>query len=140
MSNASKYLQLYQYSYNSLMCTESGPGHLISVGMVFSLPAAPGPGGCAPKGLVKQKMRTKMANIILEKITCTNFIKAFLSTHSLSNKYSPGVHSGPDFKLWWSGSPYILFVNSSKLSHHVPAVAASPGQQLSRWTMIFTSL
>jgi len=78
--------------------------------MVYSLAAAPGPGGRAPKGLVKQKPRTKMTNIVLDNITRADFIKAFLATHNLSDKYSPGVHSGPDFKLWWSGLPYVLFL------------------------------
>ncbi|KIJ96371.1 hypothetical protein K443DRAFT_107389, partial [Laccaria amethystina LaAM-08-1] len=85
--------------------SSASAGHLISVGMVFSLAPVPGPGGRAPKGLVKQKPRTKMTNIVLDKISRSDFIKAFLATHNLSDKYSPGVHSGPDFKLWWSGSP-----------------------------------
>ena len=101
--------------------------------MVYSLAAAPGPGGRAPKGLVKQKPKTKMTNIVLDKITRTDFIKAFLATHNLSDKYSPGVHSGPDFKLWWSGSPYVLFL-ILKSSPHLFAVVANPGQQLSRQT------
>jgi len=91
-------------------CSQTGPGHLISVGMVYSLPVVPGPGGHVAKGLVKQKPKTKMTNVILNKIICTNFIKAFLTTHNLSEKYSPGVHSGPDFKLWWLGLPYVLFL------------------------------
>ena len=101
--------------------------------MVYSIAAAPGPGGHAPKGLVKQKPKTKMTNIVLDKITHADFIKAFLATHNLSDKYSPGVHSGPDFKLWWSGSPYVLFF-ILKLSPHLFAVVENPGQQLSRQT------
>ena len=101
--------------------------------MVYSVAAAPGPGGRAPKGLVKQKPKTKMTNIVLDKITRADFIKAFLATHNLSDKYSPGVHSGPDFKLWWSGSPYVLFL-ILKSSPHLFAVVANPGQQLSRQT------
>ncbi|KIJ94158.1 hypothetical protein K443DRAFT_110911, partial [Laccaria amethystina LaAM-08-1] len=85
--------------------SNASPGHLISVGMVYALAAAPSASGRAPKGLVKQKQKTKMTNIVLDQITRTDFIKAFLATHNLSDKYSPGVHSGPDFKLWWSGSP-----------------------------------
>ena len=100
--------------------------------MVYSIAAAPGPGGRAPKGLVKQKPKTKMTNIVLDKITRANFIKAFLATHNLSDKYSPRVHSGPDFKLW-SGSPYVLFF-VLKLSPHLFAVVENPGQQLSRQT------
>ncbi|EDR02051.1 uncharacterized protein LACBIDRAFT_332644 [Laccaria bicolor S238N-H82] len=84
--------------------SSTSPGHLISVGMVYSLAAAPGPGGRASKGLVKQKPTMKMTKLVLDKITCADFIKAFLATHNMSDKYSPGVHSGPDFKLWWSGS------------------------------------
>ena len=77
--------------------------------MVYALAVAPGAGGHAPKGLVKQKPKTKMTNIVLDQITHTDFIKAFLATHNLSDKYSPGVHSGPDFKLSWLGSPYVVF-------------------------------
>ena len=102
--------------------------------MVYSVAAAPGPGGRAPKGLVKQKPKTKMTNIVLDKITRADFIKAFLATHNLSDKYSPGVHSGPDFKLWWSGSPYVFFL-ILKSSPHLFAVVANLGQQLSRQTM-----
>jgi hypothetical protein len=45
--------------------------------------------------------------VVLENITRTAFIAAFLSVHGLSEQFSPGVHSGPAFKLYWTGSVYV---------------------------------
>ncbi|KAF8835086.1 hypothetical protein BDN67DRAFT_992531 [Paxillus ammoniavirescens] len=38
------------------------------------------------------------------KISRTDFIKAFLRVHDLADQYNPGIHFGPQFKLWWTGS------------------------------------
>ena len=78
-------------------------GHVVNITLLYSEPVqAPGPRGkpAAPK---KGKI-TKMDNIVMEAITRADFIKAFLRTHDLYDKYAPGVHSGPDFKFWWTGS------------------------------------
>ncbi|KAG5634501.1 hypothetical protein H0H81_001715, partial [Sphagnurus paluster] len=37
-------------------------------------------------------------------MTHTDFIKAFLAVHDIADKYSPGVASGPDFKMSYTGS------------------------------------
>ena len=80
-------------------------GHIVNVTLIYMALAAPtiGRGKAAPK---KAKM-TKMDNIALESITCIDFIKAFLATHALADTFSPGTHSGLDFKLWWTGMRYV---------------------------------
>lgn len=40
-------------------------------------------------------------------ISRVDFIKNVLDIHELGQAFAPGVHSGPDLKLWWTGSPYI---------------------------------
>ncbi|TFY76970.1 hypothetical protein EWM64_g7043 [Hericium alpestre] len=47
---------------------------------------------------------TKFEYIKMDSISRVDFVKAFLRVHDLDNQYSPSVHAGPDFKLWWTGS------------------------------------
>ncbi|KAG1842365.1 hypothetical protein DFJ58DRAFT_732046 [Suillus subalutaceus] len=55
--------------------------------------------------LVVKKFKTvKSDHIVLEDITWTTFIQKFLAIYELADQYSPGVHSGPGFKLSWTGS------------------------------------
>jgi len=65
----------------------------------------------APAGhgkLVSKKTKImKMDTISLESITQVEFIKAILAIHNLSNKFTPGVHSGPNIKVWWTGVRYV---------------------------------
>lgn len=56
------------------------------------------------KAAPKKLKLTKMDTIQLRGISRVNFIEAFLKIHALSDNYSPGVHSGPSFKVWWTGS------------------------------------
>ncbi|KAG6846921.1 hypothetical protein H0H93_011079 [Arthromyces matolae] len=44
-----------------------------------------------------------MVDIKMENISRTEFIKQFLSVFNLATHFSPGVHSGPDFKFWFTG-------------------------------------
>ncbi|KIK05387.1 hypothetical protein K443DRAFT_3876 [Laccaria amethystina LaAM-08-1] len=89
---------------NSIETATVAPaGHLINVTHLYSkLPPVQGP--CTRPAAPKKGKITKLDNIILEGTTCVNFIKAFFRAHNINDQYSPGVHSGPDFKLWWSSS------------------------------------
>ena len=78
-------------------------GHLVNVTLLYSEPL-PAPGPRAKVAAPKKGRITKLDNIVLEATTRVDFIKAFFRTHNVDDKYSPGVHSGPDFKFWWSGS------------------------------------
>jgi len=63
-----------------------------------------GPVGRGAKLVTKKAKITKSGYIILDGISRTDFVTAFLSVHGLSEQYSPGVHSGPAFKIHWTGS------------------------------------
>ncbi|KAF8834082.1 hypothetical protein BDN67DRAFT_1016881 [Paxillus ammoniavirescens] len=56
------------------------------------------------KPTVKKLHTTKSDQIPIEDINRVDFVKAFLRIHELTDQYSPGVHFGPQFKLWWTGS------------------------------------
>lgn len=78
-------------------------GHLVSVLMFFNSQVT-GPLSRGSKLITKKSKVTKSGHISLEGISRTNFITSFLSVHGLSDQYSPGVHSGPAFKFFWTGS------------------------------------
>jgi len=78
-------------------------GHLVNVSLLYSEPL-PALGPRNRVAAAKKGKITKMDNIVLEATTHVNFIKAFFRTHNINDKYSPGIHSRPDFKFWWSGS------------------------------------
>ncbi|KAF8062512.1 hypothetical protein FPV67DRAFT_1672970 [Lyophyllum atratum] len=73
---------------------------LVAITMAFSIPGIASAQN--PKPAPKRDRITKGASIVLDGITRMDFIKAFLAAHNLDALYSPGVHSGPDFKIWWS--------------------------------------
>ncbi|KAG6836198.1 hypothetical protein H0H93_010421 [Arthromyces matolae] len=85
---------------NKTAIDEPPAGFLVSVTMIFSAPAAPNARG---RSGVKKEKSVKMERIKIDGITRTDFIKEFLRIHSLSDHYSPGVHSGPQFRIWWTG-------------------------------------
>jgi hypothetical protein len=73
--------------------------------MLFASPDKTYGAGGVAKLTMKAKKTSKSDHIILESITRTEFVRAYLGVHDLGDQYSPGVHSGPSFKLWWAGSP-----------------------------------
>jgi hypothetical protein len=81
-------------------------GHMVSALMNFSSQVA-GPASRGSKLVMKRIKLTKSDHIILEGMTRCEFIQAFLTIHKLDDKFSPGVHSGPPFKLHWSRSTYV---------------------------------
>jgi len=80
-------------------------GHLVYVTMT-SLELEKGNGGRSHKAIIKKKSSTKFGfiNLIESQITRGAFIAQFLTIHELADQFSPGVHNGPPFKLWWTGS------------------------------------
>ena len=97
------------YTIISLIFIPDGPpinGHLINVTHIFTAmePMAARNLKAAPK----KKQTTMLGHIALKTITCVDFIKAFLAIHSLHTQYAPGVHSGPTFKLSWTGSTCVI--------------------------------
>ncbi|KAG1747748.1 uncharacterized protein EDB91DRAFT_1235773 [Suillus paluster] len=88
-------------------------GHLVSILMNFSLQAQ-GPVTCGSKVVKKKSKLIKSDYIVLKGITHVDFITAYLSIHGLSDQFSPGVHSGPPFKLYWTGSAKFLDASGGK--------------------------
>ena len=81
---------------------EPPSSHLVSIKMFFTTQVA-GPAVHVSK-LVTKKSQVIKAECIFEGISRTAFITAFLAVHGLSDQYSPGVHSGPAFKFFWTRS------------------------------------
>ncbi|KAG1732927.1 uncharacterized protein EDB91DRAFT_1057805 [Suillus paluster] len=84
----------------------SGPsdhsGHLVSATMLFSAPKKAS--GICGKIAMKKTRMIKTDHVRIDTITRVDFIQAFLRIHELSDQYSPGAHTGPKFKIWWTGS------------------------------------
>jgi len=78
---------------------------MVSVMMVFTVPER-GP-GLRAKSIMKKHQNIKFDNMKVATLDCVAFIGEFLCVHELSDQYSPGVHNGPPFKMWWMGSRYI---------------------------------
>ena len=74
--------------------------------MLFNVQVA-GPAGHGSKLVTKRLKLTISKIIVLEDISRTDFIATFLVVHGLSEQYHPGVHSGPAFKLFWTGLGYV---------------------------------
>ena len=64
----------------------------MSVLMLFNVQVA-GPAGHGSKLVTKRSKLTISETIVLEDISRTDFIAAFLVVHGLSEQYRPGVHS-----------------------------------------------
>jgi hypothetical protein len=82
-------------------------GHMVSALMHFSSQVA-GPASRGSKLVVRRAKLTKSDHILLEGATRCEFIKAFLVIHDLADRFSPGIHFGPPFKMYWTGSMYVI--------------------------------
>ena len=82
----------------------------MSVLMLFNVQVA-GPADRRSKLVTKRSKLTIFKTIVLEDISRTDFIATFLVVHGLSEQYRPGVHSGPAFKLFWTGSVYVYLLS-----------------------------
>ena len=86
-----------------------GLRHLVNITHLFT-PTEP-QAGVVPnrnmKAVPKKKKTTMLGYINFEAIIQVEFIKAFLMIHFLHAHFAPGIHSGPEFRLSWTGSAYI---------------------------------
>ena len=70
--------------------------------MMQSIPEKSGTGRA--KIVIKKGRIIKSDHIKLVEMGRAEFIKAWLKIHELDEQFSPGIHSGPNFKMWWTGS------------------------------------
>lgn len=66
-----------------------------------------GPPSRGSKVVTKPVHLTKMVRVELQGISRAAFIHVFLTAHGLGDDYAAGPHSGPNFKMWWTGIPYV---------------------------------
>lgn len=64
--------------------------------------------GCGSKIATKCSKLVCSDYIQIEGTIRPDFIRSFLGVHDLSDQFSPGVYSGPTFRLHWTGSTYML--------------------------------
>ncbi|KIM82708.1 hypothetical protein PILCRDRAFT_7620 [Piloderma croceum F 1598] len=76
-------------------------GHMASALMHISSQVA-GPASHSSKLVVRRAKLTKSDHIILEDATHCDFIKGFPVIHNLADKFNPGIHFGPLFKMYWT--------------------------------------
>lgn len=62
------------------------------------------PSGRSTKPTLKKTRVQKLASIRVTALTRVDFVKELLRAHELQDEYSAGVHVGPGFKMWWTGS------------------------------------
>ncbi|KAI8996315.1 hypothetical protein BD414DRAFT_408305, partial [Trametes punicea] len=77
-------------------------GHLVSVTVTFS--STEKAAGRTNRTVLKKHKNTKSDYVILEGISCASFVKKLLAIRGLANDFAPGIHLGPAFKLWYTGS------------------------------------
>jgi hypothetical protein len=82
-------------------------GHLTTVTMMYSA-LDKVPVSHKAKMTLKKQKETKFEYIVVEGTNCTTFIECFLTVFNLVTVYSPGIHSGPAFKMWYTSSRYVL--------------------------------
>lgn len=82
-------------------------GHLVSITMHYSAQLQ-GPASRGSKVVSKRSKLVRSDHIRLRDINRPKFIRAFLLVHDLAEQFSPGVHSGPPFKLYWTGSTCVF--------------------------------
>src|ERR1700736_4927860 len=75
-------------------------GHLVSVLMPFSSQVA-GPATRGSRLITKKAKVTKSDHIHLSSCSCIDFISKILAVHDLGDQFSPGIHQGPAFKMYW---------------------------------------
>ena len=58
----------------------------------------------------KQQSRTKVHPNPIRMLTSTraDFVHAILTAHGLHNRFQAHTQSGPDFRIFWKGSVYVL--------------------------------
>ena len=80
---------------------------MVSVTMVYSAPEkAPG-GNRLGKVVMKKHRNAKFDYVKISLLDRVSFIREWLRIHDVGDQYSPGIHNGPPFKMWWTGSRYV---------------------------------
>lgn len=80
-------------------------GYLVSITVCYtSVEKATGRGA---RPAAKKIRVTKSDYIDIDGITRSTFVTKMLAVHDLAKDYAPGVHSGPSFKLWFTGSRFV---------------------------------
>lgn len=96
-----------------------------------------GPPQRGSKLLSKQTNVTKMVSAVLRNTTRTDFIQIILGAHGLADLYHAGPHSGPNFKLWWTGIRYVVSISLCDVARiYVGPVQANHSQAPSSMMMI----
>ncbi|KAJ8585723.1 hypothetical protein M405DRAFT_910709 [Rhizopogon salebrosus TDB-379] len=87
----------------SVLVSGEHTGHLVSVTMLVSVVEKNSSNGRGKLSTKKTKT-IKSDHICIRAMSRVDFIAAFLRVHDLEDQYSPGVHFGPVFQFWWTGS------------------------------------
>jgi hypothetical protein len=82
-------------------------GHMVSIAMVFSSAEQAPSASRLGKTVMKKHRNAKFDYIDIVELDQSAFIREWLRVHDLADQYSPGVHNGPPFKMWWTGSRYV---------------------------------
>lgn len=76
---------------------------MVSVTMVYSVPEkAPGSNQLG-KTVMKKHWNSKFDCVKISQLDWVSFIHKWLRIYEVSDQYSLGIHSGPPFKMWWTG-------------------------------------
>lgn len=96
-------------TYHSSLVVQVVRRHMVSVTMHFSA-QVPAANSRHCKLVSKRSKLVRFEEIEIEGSTRVKFIQSFLSVHQLADKYSPGILSGPAFRLFWTGSVYVCLL------------------------------
>ncbi|KAG6904417.1 hypothetical protein DXG01_010072, partial [Tephrocybe rancida] len=79
-------------------------GYMVSVTIISSVTDKPLSSSRGAKPTTKKLRNSKFDYIDILALERGPFFRAGLKVHDLDDQYSPGVHSGPAFKIHWTGS------------------------------------
>ncbi|KAG2131759.1 hypothetical protein DEU56DRAFT_914323 [Suillus clintonianus] len=91
-------------SGEQISVSQDSAGHLVSVTMLVLVVERSSSSNGRGKLSSKKTKTIKSDHVRIETMSRVEFITAFLRVHDLDDQYSPGVHFGPAFRFWWTGS------------------------------------
>lgn len=77
---------------------------MLTVQLIYSVLEKPAGRGVKP--VSKKKTVSKFDIVTIADLGRSDFVTAVLKIHDLHEQYSAGIHSGPGFRMWWTGSRY----------------------------------
>ena len=80
---------------------------MVLVTMVYSAPEKAPSGNQLGKVVMKKHRNAKFDYVKILLLDQVSFIHEWLRIHDVGDQYSPGIHNGPPFKMWWTGSRYV---------------------------------